>query len=171
VLAAILCAMAVSAIGWSAVANREAPDTGGAGFAKRVAGTYVDEGEIGGGAFTGLQTLHVDGTHSSTNTNCCGASTPGPQSPGQGVWKRTGHRQVTVTAVIFVFLPDGTPLITARPTLVMDFDPDFQTATGTITTELFAFGQDPTDPDEIGVFGSATGTDTWRRLEVMDVSQ
>ncbi len=139
------------------------------GFARMVAGTYVDNGVIGIGAFTGLQTIHADGTHTSTNTNCCGAANGAPQSHGQGVWKQTGQRQVTLTAVILLFQEDGTPLFTARVTLVMDFDPDFKTATGPITTELFAFGADVTDPDELP-FLTVGGEDTWSRLEVVDLA-
>jgi hypothetical protein len=162
-------ALLLLVIGLSAAPPGDSGGPGPAGFAKKVAGTYVDWGVIGTGEFTGYQTLHTDGTHVSTNTNCCG-SAGGPQSHGQGVWTKTGNRQITLTAVIFVFLEDGTPFITARPTLIMDFDEEFETAAGTITTDLFAYGQDPTDPNEIPAFGTLTGEDTWKKLHVVDLS-
>ena len=90
---------------------------------------------------------------------------------------KTGLRQITLTSLIFVQAPNpdaatnwpedlvaGTTL-TARVTLVMDFDADFETASGTITTELFLPFQDPLID---APFLCLAGTDDWRRVPVFD---
>jgi hypothetical protein len=153
-------------------------DQGEDSFARKVAGTYMDDGQLLGGAITwvGAQTLGADGTVVTTNTNCCGAAN-NLQSPGFGVWERTGPRQVTITALIFIqdylgdeFCPmdcrnDVPPLnqLIGKPTIVLDFDQHFETATGVINTELFFIDQDPlTDAP----FACLQGTDDFRRLNV-----
>ena len=146
-----------------------APRPAPGGFAKKVAGTYVLVGEIGGGPFEGLIKVGADGTMAVTNTNCCGGAEPGPQGPGHGAWVKTGPQQITMTAVIYTFLPDGTPFLTARPTFVVDFDGDFKTASSPMTIPLFAFGQDVTDPDAIPLFGIITGSGDWSRIDVLEL--
>ncbi len=150
-------------------AEQTATNTPPEGFGKKVAGTYVVVGVIGEGAFEGLVMINVDGTMSTTNTNCCGGALPGPQSPGHGVWEKTGAKQITITAVIYTFQPDGSTFLTARPKFVVDFDAEFETASSPITTELFAFGQDVTDPNEIPLFGIVPGFGDWSRLNVMGI--
>jgi hypothetical protein len=116
---------------------------GGLGFGQRVAGTYRDIGGLDiGASWIGAMTFGADGTVTTTNTSCClGAGTF--QSPGHGVWKRTGIRQITLTALIWIFNPDGSDNATAKPTIVIDFDEYFETATGVINTEIFLPGTDP----------------------------
>ena len=94
---------------------------------------------------------------------------PGPQSPGHGVWEKTGARQITITAVIYNFTFDGAPFLTVRPTFVVDFDDVFETASSPITIPLFLFGQDVTDPDEIPLGGILTGSGDWSRLDVLEL--
>lgn len=168
----VLCFLLLGLVIWLPGAFAQVEASGGLGFGQRVAGTYVDQGEIGGGPFTGLQTLAVDGTHSSTNTNCCGLA-GNLQGPGQGAWVRTGTRQVTLSAIIHIFDLDGFPLFVGKPTLVMDFDEDFNTATGTISTGLYLPDQDLdndgildyVDPDGVPFIGPIPGVDTWTRLD------
>ncbi|MHC4083336.1 MAG: hypothetical protein ACYTFF_07910 [Planctomycetota bacterium] len=170
-----------------AMANDDGDDLGGGlGFGQRVAGTYLDEGELLGGAISwiGVQTLGADGTVVTTNTNCCGAA-GNLQSPGHGVWERTGIRQITLTALIFIqnwFPPEDCPLgceggdgsvLVGRPTIVLDFDGDFETAMGTINTALFTIDQDAdfdgvldyVDPDGVPFF-CLEGTDDFTRVHV-----
>ena len=107
------------------------------GFGKRVAGTYVQLGQIPPGPpFEGTFTIEEDGSFTSTNTNCCGMPS-GFQGIGQGIWKKTGNRQITITGIIYTYLADGTPSFVVRPTLVMDYDAVFETATGSITSEIY----------------------------------
>ena len=58
-------------------AEQTATNTPPEGFGKKVAGTYVVVGVIAEGAFEGLVMINVDGTMSTTNTNCCGGALPG----------------------------------------------------------------------------------------------
>ncbi len=152
--------------GFSWVAPASA-DGGDEGLGERVAGTYVDEGEFTGfgapaecprdgfgASFTGTQTLTAHGTQVATNNLFGGGDAPDAggggnlQSPGHGNWTKTGKRQITLTSLIFIqgYTPDadmckiGCPAagqIVARPTVVVDFAPDYKTATATIQTDLF----------------------------------
>ena len=166
------------------------------GFAKKVSGTYVDQGEFLGGliTFTGTRTVSSDGTETATNSNCCGAAPANAlgqgnlQSIGLGNWQRTGNMQITSTALIFstawdpdelgcrLGCPTDQPTV-ARITLVENFAADFQTITGTISTEIFLLDQDLApangildylDPDGVPVAGPIPGTFTSTRLPILD---
>ena len=50
-----------------------------------------------------------------------------------------------------------------KPTVTLEFDEEFATATGPIATELFFPDQDPLTDDP---FLTVEGFDTWRRLTV-----
>ncbi len=148
----------------------QAGDRGRSSFADRVAGTYIEDGSIGFGPFTGLHTIGADGTHVAINNESFGNGNPsetGPQSPFHGVWEQTGPRQITLTTYIFVLDPLGNFAVWARPTAVLDFDEDFETAEGTLTTMIYLPFQDPTDPEEMEIF-SAQGTSFMKRVPVID---
>ncbi len=115
----------------------------GGSLEKKVAGTYVDQGEFFGDVivFNGTRTLNADGTLTSTNSNCCGAAGT-LQSIGLGNWQKTGKRQITSTSIIFVQDPTAAEPTVARVTLVEDFDKKFETSMGTISTDIFFLNQD-----------------------------
>jgi hypothetical protein len=137
---------------------------GGFGFGQKVAGTFMDEGGLPaiGASWIGTMTFNADGTVTTTNTSCClGAGTF--QSPGHGVWERTGNMQITLTALIFIFNADGTDNAIAKPTIVIDFDQGFDTAAGVINTEIFLPGMDPLVDAPVVCFA---GPESFRRLHV-----
>ncbi len=154
----------VLGMSWASPASADEDD---GGFGKRVAGTYVDEGEFTGfgapaecpdagygASFTGTQTLTAYGAQVATNNLFGGGDAADAggggnlQSPAHGNWTKTGKHQITMTSLIFIqgYTPDaemckmGCPAdgqIVARPTLVVDFASDYKTATATIQTDLF----------------------------------
>jgi hypothetical protein len=134
------------------------------------AGTYVAETDFfppadpdASPTLYAFHTLAADGTMTGTNTNCCGRA-GNLQSPVHGVWKRTGWREITLTAFGFVYLDDGSLLASARIVQVLTFDADFKTAEAVCTTALW-FGIVPdfeVDPPNLCV---GPWDDHWTRLQ------
>ncbi len=141
------------------------------GLGDLIAGTYIEDAVIGPGTLTGLHTLGGDGTHTGTNTQSFGEGNPseqGPFAPFHGVWEQTGPHQITITTFVMLFNPDGNLSLWARPNVVLNFDEEFETAEGTLTTCVFGSTQDPSDPEEIPIV-TFEGTTTWRRTHVMEL--
>ena len=117
-------------------------------FEKRIAGTYLvreapDEAEI----FLRLITLTADGNWFSIDAH--------QQSFGfsdqQGVWKKSGRREITANVIDFDLLPDGTPKGVVRIRFVMSFSKNLRRVTGTFFGEAFTLDQDPLDPNAMPI--------------------
>ena len=70
----------------------------------------------------------------------------------QGVWERTGRRQIAVKALDLDFDDNAIAVIH----FVIDFDQEFRTLTGELDGALFADDIDPLDPDDGPVSQSST---------------
>jgi len=174
--------------------NNDGDDDDGLGIGKKVAGSYLVDADLAPGVFPpgqGLQTLTITGELVSTDNGAlAGLSPTTPQQgpflvpifgPGHGAWKRTGPYEITNTALIqghFGVCPApatdcdpsliGQQVSTCKPTAVVQFDEDYQTATGSLTTVCFFAGVDPLDPASVPFFDSEAffgpGTIEYKRI-------
>jgi hypothetical protein len=110
-------------------------------FAKSFAGTFFIEEE--GGEYFDIWTLTEDGNFFGTNS----AQLEESFNDQQGVWKKTGHREVTATILNFDFDSDGSLIAVARADIVMDFSKRFQTVEGSYALRYFEGGEDPLCPE------------------------
>ena len=119
-------------------------------FGRRIAGTYFLKDNF---ETLWIVTITADGTWSSINSGQFGGALNRPPfSDQQGVWKRTGSKEITAKTLnyVYVFL-NGTPagvIGVTRGRFVMKFEEHFQQVSGTVLGETFAPDQDPLDPDE-----------------------
>ena len=135
-------------------------------FSERVAGTYLlrferDDDEV----FLRLVTLTEDGNWFSIDAHQ--QADRFGFTDQQGVWKRTGRREITVTVLDFDYDPfNGEPVGVARLGFVMEFTPNLQEVRGKFSGKLFGFDEDPLDPNiPLDEFGA---TFTGRRVNVID---
>jgi hypothetical protein len=142
---------------WQGTATAQDPklDIPG-GFAKRIAGSYLNTWEIPSTGETGttMTTFSADGTGVSSSGSMFAGLTGEPgiafQGPYHSVWERTGRREITwrhmfygynneTGELVFIIRADGTSI----------FDEDFRGSHGDLIFEVFAPEQllDPLDPN------------------------
>ena len=147
-------------VGMTAYADSDGSGTGSLG--KKIAGAYlVREGDDP--TFLRLITLTADGNWLSTESHQ--QSVEFGFSDQQGVWKKSGRREITANVIDFHIDPmTGEPTGVARIRFVITFSKDFQGVSGEFVGKEFAFDQDPLDPNVIlDDFGA---TLTGRRVTV-----
>jgi hypothetical protein len=113
-------------------------------FGKKVAGTWAlvevsGEGQV---IAANLFNLTAFGTAAGTQSNDFYPHTVYGMghrydSPTFGTWKRTGERQITITALSMHYDEWGITVAAIKEISVMDFSEDFETATVTGNAELF----------------------------------
>ncbi len=88
-------------------------------------------------------------------------------SDQQGVWERTGRREVTATVLDFDYDPvDGKPVGVARLRFVVKFRSSLQEVSGEFSGKLSRLDEDPLDPNvPLDEFGANF---TGRRVNVID---
>ncbi len=118
--------------------NKAEADKHDSAFGKNVAGTYLlTEGDDGSSR---IVTITADGnwfgTHSYQLNN--------KFSNQQGVWEKTGKREITVNTLNFSLLKDGVG--SSQFSFTVEFDKTFQQVNGDLSGKLFPAGVDPLDP-------------------------
>lgn len=131
----------------------------------KVAGAYWAQFENALGVLPGIANLHTDGTFEFV-TGLDGGVFPFPRSTelgelrsaGLGAYKTSGKGQVTARAVYLFFAPPsnglgaptGFPWFANAVTFTVDFDKEFDAATGVAGFRLYnlLLGEDPTDPNQ-----------------------
>lgn len=118
-----------------------------AGFARKVAGSYLlqqsDE-------FMQILTLtDKGGAFSQNNGQFTGPDRFGDQ---QGAWNKTGKRQLTIKTLDFTYSVE-TDTFTGfgRSSFDIEFQKGFDTLLGTVFVEIFSPEQDPLDPNAIPI--------------------
>ena len=126
---------------------------------EKIAGTYLlTEGDDGGSR---IVTITANGNwfgiHSYQLNN--------KFSNQQGVWKKTGKRNITVRTLNFSSLEDGVGSSLFRFTV--EFDKTYQQVSGELSGKLFPTGVDPLDPVAVPT-KTFSNTFTGKRLTVTD---
>ena len=126
---------------------------------KLIAGTYLLTEDDDGGSR--IVTITADGNwlgiHSSQLDN--------KFSNQQGVWKKTGKREITVRTLNFSSLEDGVGSSKFRFTA--EFDKTYQQVSGELSGKLFPPGVDPLDPVAVPI-KTFSNTFTGKRLTVTE---
>jgi hypothetical protein len=124
------CIRALAAVALSAAASAHASDN--------IVGLWwgsVERIDCASGAtlatFTGMQTFHLGGTMSDTNSQ-----SPVARGPGMGTWERQGNKVVSKFRYLG-YAPDGTWIFTAVVNRTITLGPDGNTASGTSETALY----------------------------------
>ncbi len=139
--------------------NEASADKNDSSFGKNIAGTYLLIEEDDGGSR--IVTITADGCwfgiHSYQLDNNF--------SNQQGVWKKTGKREITVRTLNFSSLEDsvGSSLFS----FTVEFDKTYQQVSGELSGKLFPPGVDPLDPVAVPI-KTFTNTFTGKRLLVTD---
>ena|SRR6266571_4575427 len=158
-------------------ASSSSPAAGGQpAFGPLVAGTYLLAVQHDGFPVLALAlvTLTRDGGFIANDTSDQGGF-PGTTKDGpvQGSWSQVGPRQIAARTLYFAFDPNGIPKWIARTTGQFEFDPNFNSGSGSLLVERFAIGEDggvaegadPLDPDAVP-HDSLNATFTARRVTV-----
>ncbi len=129
------------------------------GIGKLIAGTYLLTEDTNGGSrivtitaggnWFGIHSLEFDDKFSNQ----------------QGVWKKTGKREITVRTLNFSSLADG--IGSALFSFTVEFDKSYQQISGELSGKIFSFGDDPLDPNA-DPKETLTNTFTGKRLRVTD---
>ncbi|MBT6226193.1 MAG: hypothetical protein HOI47_05985 [Candidatus Scalindua sp.] len=124
-------------------------------FGEKIAGTYLLTEEDHGGSR--IVTITADGNwfgiHSSQLDN--------KFSNQQGVWKKAGEREITVSALNFSSLKDG--IGSSLFSFTVNFDKAYQQVEGELSGKLFPPGVDPLDPVAVPI-RTFSNTFTGKRL-------
>ena len=149
-------------------------EAGDEDFSKRIAGTYVltaAQRDIPH-PYTFLLTLFADGNLSSVQALQFGLGIPGfaPFSDQQGVWQKTGNREITGKVVDLTYdRSDGAPLFNCVATFVIQFDADFKEVNGTKDGKCFdPVAVNPLDPGDAKPLREFTVTFKGQRMTVSD---
>jgi hypothetical protein len=137
--------------------NETRADWNASTFGERIAGTYLlTEDEDGGSR---IVTVTADGNwlgiHSSQLNN--------KFSNQQGVWEKTGKREITVRVLNFSSLKDG--IGSSLFSFTVRFDKTYQQVHGDLSGKLFPPGADPLDPVAIPL-KTFSNTFTEKRLVI-----
>ena len=123
-------------------------------FNRYVSGTYLVTGfPPAGPPFLLLFNVYREGLFSASSQVQATALSGFAFTDDQGVWKKTGRRQVTARLLSFNYLPAGAdpPAGSLHSNgiadVVLDFSEDFATVEGTFDVTVFAFDVNPLDPD------------------------
>ncbi len=126
---------------------------------KKIAGTYLLTEDDEGGSR--IVTITADGSwfgiHSYQLDN--------KFSNQQGVWKKTGKREITVKTLNFTSSKDGTG--SSQFSFLVEFDNDFQQVSGEHSGKLFLPGVAPLDPVAVPT-KTFSNTFTGKRLIASD---
>lgn len=146
--------------------GEEAPGftTSASGFGRQIAGTWVETGD----GFSTIINVRADGTLSWWGSWFFGDGTGEfLDGPVFGTWKRTGVREISTIELGHLNNGDGSFFASGRVQQVFTFDREFESFNYEGFEDLFAPGQDPTDPDEVPFdsFGFAGGP--IERLDLM----
>ena len=126
------------------------------GFGRRIAGTWVEAGD----GFSATINIRADGTMTWWGSWFFGDGTGQFfNGPVFVTWKRTGMREITTTELGYLNNGDGSFFASGRLQEVFSFDRELESFDYAGVEELFAPGQDPTDPDAVPFdsFGFAGG--------------
>ena len=129
-------------------------DSDPGGYGRKFAGSWLGTGEfsvdlgcdgtfdIGPIPVTDAHTFGLAGVHVTTN--------PANPNSAHGTWRKTGPRQVSSRDISFAVdtTPNGTVTTVAVVSMVVDFDPTFQTATTSFGADVYLPFQNPLDPAE-----------------------
>ncbi|MHC4321175.1 MAG: hypothetical protein ACYST3_02760 [Planctomycetota bacterium] len=139
--------------------NETRADKNDSAIGEKIAGTYLlTEGDGGGSR---IVTITADGNwfgiHSYQLDN--------KFSNQQGVWKKTGKREIAVRTLNFSSLGDsvGSSLFS----FTVEFDKTYQQVSGELSGKLFPPGVDPLDPVAVPI-KTFSNTFTGKRLTVTD---
>jgi hypothetical protein len=131
-------------------------------FGEKIAGTYLLTEEDDGGSR--IVTITADGNwfgiHSSQLNN--------KFSNQQGVWKKTGEREITVRVLNFSSLKDG--IGSSLFSFTVNLDKTYQQINGKLSGKLFSPGADPLDPVAIPL-KTFSNTFTGKRLVINEREQ
>ncbi len=134
-------------------------DKNDASFGNKIAGTYLLAEDDNGGSR--IVTITADGNwfgiHSYQLDN--------KFSNQQGVWKKTGKREITVKTLNFTSSKDGTG--SSQFSFLVEFDNDFQQVSGEHSGKLFPPGVAPLDPVAVPT-KTFSNTFTGKRLNATD---
>jgi hypothetical protein len=137
--------------------NETRADWNASTFGEKIAGTYLLTEEDDGGSR--IVTITADGNwfgiHSSQLNN--------KFSNQQGVWKKTGEREITVRVLNFSSLKDG--IGSSLFSFTVNLDKTYQQINGKLSGKLFSPGADPLDPVAIPL-KSFSNTFTGKRLVI-----
>jgi len=137
--------------------NETRADWNASTFGEKIAGTYLLTEEDDGGSR--IITITADGNwfgiHSSQLNN--------KFSNQQGVWKKTGERDITVRVLNFSSLKDG--IGSSLFSFTVNLDKTYQQINGKLSGKLFSPGADPLDPVAIPL-KSFSNTFTGKRLVI-----
>ena len=126
----------------------------------KIAGTYLLTEDDDGGSR--IVTITADGNwfgiHSYQLNN--------KFSNQQGVWKKTGKRNITVRTLNFSSLEDGVG--SSLFSFTVDFDIEYQQVSGELSGKLFLPGVDPLDPVAVPI-KTFSNTFTGKRLIVTEI--
>lgn len=135
-------------------------------FGKKIAGTYYLKLKAQGSeeVFLRIATLTADGNWFSIDAHQ--QSEKFGFSDQQGVWKKTGYREVTAKVLDFDHDPQTEePTGVARLRFVMTFNANLNEVSGEFSGTLFTLEQNPLDPAEIPI-GSFDASFTGQRMMV-----
>ena len=137
--------------------NETRADWNASTFGERIAGTYLLTEEEDGGSR--IVTVTADGNwldiHSSQLNN--------KFSNQQGVWKKTGKREITVRVLNFSSLKDG--IGSSLFSFTVGFDKTYQQVHGELSGKLFPPEANPLDPVAIPL-KAFSNTFTGKRLVI-----
>jgi len=137
--------------------NETRADWNASTFGEKIAGTYLLTEDDDGGSR--IVTITADGNwfgiHSSQLNN--------KFSNQQGVWKKTGEREITVRVLNFSSLEDGVG--SSLFSFTVNLDKTYQQINGKLSGKLFSPGADPLDPVAIPL-KTFSNTFTGKRLVI-----
>ena len=133
-------------VGTTAYADSDRSSSGNLG--KKIAGAYlVREGvPIDNPPFLRLITLTADGNWLSTESHQ--QTVELGFSDQQGVWKKSGRREITANVIDFDIDPSGEPKGITLIRFVMTFSKNFKEVSGQFFGKDFSLDQDALDPNE-----------------------
>lgn len=170
--ASTLIALPVCLISGALGSHPATADSGGEGFGRKIAGTYLiteEQSEIPE-AYTRLLTLFADGNMSSIQALQFGLGIPGfaPFSDEQGAWKKTGKTEVTAKAITLTYdSTDGAGLFNCLTTIDMDFHDNFHRISGRKNGKCYEpVTVNPLDPGNAEVAFQFSGSFEGQRITV-----
>ncbi len=126
------------------------------GIGKLIAGTYLLTEDTNGGSR--IVTITADGNWFGIHS----FEFDDQFSNQQGVWKKTGRREITVRTLDF-----NSSKELALFSFTVEFDKSYQQISGELSGKIFSFGDDPLDPNA-DPKETLTNTFTGKRLRVTD---
>jgi hypothetical protein len=113
-------------------------DKQGSAFGEKIAGTYLlTEADDGGSR---IVTVTADGSWFGTHSYQFDIKF----SNQQGLWKKTGKREITAKALNFASLKDGVG--SSLFSFTVEFDNEYQQVSGKLSGKMFPPDVDPLDP-------------------------